>query len=142
MPLFIIGRNNLVNLLNEALDEYCYEMEIEHDAFSANEIIAALREHKICVSRMPSDHRCFSFQYPVRKTYCEYEKKEVYILRLNKDYYRKLCENRKIYEKEKAEQVWLKTEGRKFCSQEYKEIARDLQTVFKSIRWQYGKLDL
>ena len=144
VPLFIIGRNNLVNLLNDALGDYCFEMEMGHDAFLIDEITSAFKENNICVSRKSSDHPCFSFHYPT--SIGPYKKDEVYILRLSNEQYKKLCEhkeNKSEKEREKERiKSWFKSQQRNCDPKNYKKVAVDLQEVFKSIRWHYGKLDL
>lgn len=136
IPLLIIERNNLLNLLNNALEKYCIEMDMEHEAFVMKDITSAFKEYKMCLSRKPSDHSCFSFRYPTEAL--SYEKKEVYILRLSNEDYKKICES----STENRSKIWMKSQ-RKNCEwKECKKIARELQDIFQSIRWRYGKSEL
>ncbi len=84
VPLFIVEKNNLVNMINNALEKYCMEMRIDHNCFKPKEISSLLNETRMCVSRIAGDHRCYTFLYMNTNSF---KNLSVYVLRIDLDEY-------------------------------------------------------
>ncbi len=85
VPLLIVGRYNLIRMLNNALEKFCIEVDMKHSSFSPNEVSSSLRRNGMCVSRITGDH--YSFTFPYIKNNSPENKVSVYVLRLKKQEY-------------------------------------------------------
>lgn len=91
-PLFIVRKNNLVNMINNALEKFCIEMRVEHICFKPKEISFLLNENGMCVSRITGDHMCYTFPYMTANSFKDLS---VYVLRIDMDEYKMICKQNK-----------------------------------------------
>lgn len=95
VPLFIVGKNNLINMLNNALEKFCIEMKVSHASFGPREISSLLKENKMCVQRVSGDHFVCTFPYVTS----DEKTNSVYILRITREEYRSICSKNQKKEK-------------------------------------------
>lgn len=132
-PLFIVGKNNLVNMINNALEKFCIEMRVEHICFKPKEISSLLNENGMCVSRITGDHMCYTFPYMTANSFKDLS---VYVLRINMDEYKMICKQNKK-ETSNAMEYLQKNSPYRYSP----PIPQKLIQLCKELQWRYESTD-
>lgn len=82
-PLLIVSQNNLLNMLNHALEKFCLGTGISHNCFSPNRLSTLLKESSMCAARDSGSHQCYIFPYLTETEGMSCKKDAVYILRIS-----------------------------------------------------------
>ncbi len=133
VPLFIVKKNNLINMLNDALEKFCIDTGISHSSFGPKEISCLLNENKMCVQRVSDNHLVCSFPYITK----EQNTNSVYILRITSEEYRLIgTKNRKEYKIPFSIRTYMP-----LLYEEYYMMPQKLVQICKDLHWRYESTD-
>lgn len=131
VPLLIVPRNSLINMLNDALEKFCLETGQEHNCFGPNEVTSLLNRNHMCLFHISGDHPCYTFQYMAK-----YQSKKdipVYILRITQDEY-KMARQKNQQQSDRRCMDFLQLEQ---LYDDYPDTPSKLRLLCQSLQWRY-----
>lgn len=133
VPLFVVEKNNLINMLNDALEKFCIEAGISHSSFGPKEISSLLNENKMCVQRTSGNHLVCTFPYMMK----DQDKSSVYILRITSKEYKIICN--KNQKKDKT--LFSVRTYMPLLYETYYMMPQKLVQLCKDLHWRYESTD-
>ncbi len=134
-PLFIVSKNSLINMLNNALEKFCLETGESRDCFRPNELTSLLKKNRMCVFRISGDHPCYTFPYMVK--YGSKKSIPVYILRITPDEYKA------VRDKNQQEKTWecMDSMQMDLLYDDYSDMPSKLYWLCQELQWRYEGMD-
>lgn len=136
-PLFIVGRNTLLNMLNNSLERFCLDAGISHDCFSPNRLSTLLSKNSMCVARASGDHPCYTFPYMAATGDPSRNRDSVYILRITAQEYRLININNRKTTDSAYEFLRNSRPNRNRLYQNYRNMPQILLHLCKEMLWKY-----